>query len=112
MSQEQTNFKWISGVGVVAAFGLFTLSSNYPLKNIETMSVYPEYRYEASRFNCFENTVCNSSLFSSKAFGDIIVSENNNDFMQTHKKIHVNIKVQKIKKHVSSFDFEEEYEEI
>ncbi len=59
-----------------------------------------------------DNTMSNSSMLSRQAVGDIVSVEKKADFVQQHEKINVNLQITKITKHVSSFEFEEEYEEI
>lgn len=59
-----------------------------------------------------DNTVCNSSLLSRQAVGDIISVKKKANSVQRHEKINVNLQIIKISKHISNFDFEEEFEEI
>ncbi len=112
MPQEQMSFMKYSGVGVVAAFGLLTMSSTLPDISVTSMSIKPDYFYEASANVFGEGTVCNSSMLSEKAVGDIVSFDRVSEFMQIHDKINVNLQITRITKHVSCFDFEDEYEEI
>lgn len=112
MSQEQNGLKKIQGIGVVAAFGLLTMSSSTASNSFITMNISPAYNYETHNYINNDNTVCNSSMLSKQAIGDIISVEKKADFVQQHNKINVNLQITKITKHVSSFEFEEEYEEI
>lgn len=112
MSQEQNGIKRIQGIGVVAAFGLLTMSSSIASNSFITMNISPACNYEMHNYIYNGNTVCNSSMLSRQAVGDIISVEKKTDFVQQHKKINVNLEITKITKHVSSFEFEEEYEEI
>lgn len=112
MSQEQNGLKKIQGIGVVAAFGLLTMSSSTASNSFITMNISPAYYYETHNYINNDNTVCNSSMLSKQAIGDIISVEKKADFVQQHNKINVNLQITKITKHVSSFEFEEEYEEI
>lgn len=112
MSQEQIGLKRIPGIGVVAAFGLITMSSSISNQSFTTMNIQPDYYYEAHNYSLAENTVCNSSTLSRQAIGDIVSIGKKTDFVQQHEKINVNLQITKISKHTSNFDFEEEFEEI
>lgn len=57
-------------------------------------------------------TVCNSSVFSREKAGDIVSIEKRSYFVQQHETININLQITKLTKHVSSFEFEEKYEEI
>lgn len=102
----------IQGIGAVAAFGVLTMSSSIASNSFTTLNVNPAYYYEAHNYINNVNTVCNSSMLSKQAVGDIVSVEKKADFVQQHEKINVNLQITKITKHVSSFEFEEEYEEI
>ena len=112
MSQEQMGLKRIPGIGVVAAFGLLTMSSRIASQSLTTMNIRPDYYYEAHNYSLSDNTVCNSSLLSRQAVGDIFSVDKKADSIQQHEKINVNLQITKIAKHVSNFDFEEEFEAI
>ena len=112
MPQEQMGLKRIPGIGVVAAFGFITMSSSIASQSLTTMNIRPDYYYEAHNCSLPDNTVCNSSLLSRQAVGDIISVEKKADSVQQHEKINVNLQITKISKHISNFDFEEEFEEI
>ena len=112
MPHEQMSFMKISGFGVVAAFGLLTMSSNLSDASVTSMNIKPDYFYEALGYFNGEETVYNSSMLSKQAIGDIVSFDKVSEFVQRHDKISVNLQITKITKHVSSFDFEDEYEEI
>lgn len=112
MPQEQMSFMKISGFGVVAAFGLLTMSSNLSDASVTSMNIKPEYFCEAPGYFNGEETVYNSSMLFKQAIGDIVSLDRVSEFVQRHDKISVNLQITKITKHVSSFDFEDEYEEI
>ncbi len=112
MPHEQMSFMKISGVGVVAAFGLLTMSSNSSDASVTSMDIKPGYFYEAPGYFIGEETVYNSSMLSKHAIGDIVLLDKASEFVQKHDRISVNLQITKITKHVSSFDFEDEYEEI
>lgn len=112
MPHEQMSFMKISGLGVVAAFGLLTMSSNLSDASVTSMNIKPDYFYEAPGYFNGEETVYNSSMLSKQAIGDIVSFDRVSEFVQRHDKISVNLRITKITKHVSSFDFEDEYEEI
>lgn len=88
------------------------MSSSSVSNSVTTMNISPDYYYEAHNFINNDNTVCNSSMLSRKAVGDIVLAEKKADFVQEHERINVNLQITKLTKHVSSFEFEEEYEEI
>lgn len=112
MSQEQSGKKRMQGIGLVAAFGLLTMSSSIASNSFTTMNASPAYYYEAHDYINSDNDVCNSSMLSRQAVGDIVSIEKKTDFVQPHEKINVNLQITKLTKHISSFEFEEEYEEI
>lgn len=112
MPHEQMSFMKISGLGVVAAFGLLTMSSNLSAVSLTSMNIKPAYFYESLGFFNGEETVCNSSMLSKQAIGDIVSFDRVSGFVQRHERINVNLQITRITKHVSSFDFEDEYEEI
>ena len=111
MLQEQIGLKRIPSIGVVAAFGLVTMSSSIATQSLTTVNVQPDY-YEAHNYSSADTTICNSSLLFSKSVGDIISVDKKPDFVQQHEKINVNLHITKISKYESNFDFEEEFEEI
>lgn len=112
MPHEQNGLKKMSGIGVVAAFGLITMSSSITSQSLTTMDMKYGYYYEANNYLLTDNTICSSSELSKRAVGDIILNEKKMDFVSQRKKINVNLQVMKISKYVSNFDFEEEFEEI
>ena len=113
MLQEQVRLKQISNIGVVAAFGLITMSSGITNQSLTTMHATPGYYFEANNYSFDDSTkICNSSILSKQSVGDIISVDRKSDFVQQHGKINVNLQIKKILKHVSFIDLEEEYEEI
>ncbi len=112
MPHEQISIMKISGYGVVAAFGLLTMSSNLSDSSATSMNIKPDYFYEAPGFFNDEETVYNSSMLSKQSIGDIVSIDRGTEFMQKHDRISVNLQITKITKHVSNFDFEDVYEEI
>lgn len=112
MLQEQNGLNRIPGIGVVAAFGVITMSSSIASQSLTTMNIRPDYYCEAHSYSSTDNTVCNSSSLFRRAVGDIFSVERKADFVQQHEKINVNLQITKISKHIPSFAFEEEFEEI
>ena len=110
MLQKQMEIKRNSPIVFVAAFGLITMSSGV-MQSQTTVNVSP---YFLETYSCLfdNNTMCNSSMLSKQAIGDIVYQEKKSDFVQQHEKKKVCLKIVKIEKHVSDFDFEEVYEEI
>ena len=111
MPQEQGGIRKISGIGVIAAFGLLTMSSRMT-NSSSTTGTTDAYCYESHNYINNENTVSNSSLLSKQAVGDIVSLEKSVEFVQQHKTVNTKLQIVKITKHVSNFDFDEEYEEI
>lgn len=112
MSQEQIGIKRMSSIGVIAAFGVLTMSSSNASHSITTMNSGPDYYYESYNYVNNENNVCNSSMLLRHVVGDIVSVDNKTDFVQQHEKMKVELQITKITSHISSFEFEEEYEEI
>lgn len=102
------------GVGVITVLSLASMSQNP--KNSMTTCVPADYRYEAaSLFSDNIGDVCTSSELQNNVVGNIMLENENNstlDFVPKHKTENVKLNITDISKHVSRFDFEEEYEEI
>ena len=107
MPHEQTSFMKISGFGVVAMFGLLTMSSNLSDTSVTSMNIKPDF-YEAPGYFNGEETVYNSSMLSKQAIGDIVSFDRVSEFVQRHERISVNLQITRITKHVSSFEFADE----
>lgn len=112
MPQRQIGLKCLPSIGIVAAFGFITMSSSMVGFSPITTNIQPYYCCDVHKFSLADNTICNSSMLSKQAIGDFVSTEKKPDFVQQHEKIQVNLRVTKISKHVSNFDFEEEFEEI
>ena len=112
MRQEQNVLNKISGIGIVAVFGVMTMSSSIVNQSPTTINTKSAYYYENYNFFLKNNTICNSSMLSKQAVGDIVSADKQADFTHQHKKIGVKLHITKISKHVSNFNFEEEFEEI
>ena len=113
MQQNHNNIKSVSGFVVVAAFGLLTLSSSFADHSSSTAYITP-YTYIQNR-NALDKTemdICLSSALSNRAVGDIVKTEYEDGMIQQHKKLAVNLTIVKMERHISNFDFEEEFEEI
>ena len=110
MSQEQRGLKKMSGI--IDACGFLTMSSSIATPSFTTMQTVPAYYSEIFNFSLTDHAICNSSMLSKRALGDIVSMEKKTDFVQQHEKTKVNLQITKIKKHISNFEFEEEYEEI
>lgn len=100
-------------LGVIAAFGLLTVSSGMTGSSLTSTNLNAiPYYYEANSYFNGDSSICSSSSLAKQAVGDIISSDKKADFVQKHEKINVNLQITKISKHISNFEFEEEYEEI
>lgn len=111
MRKEQVEPRRKSSIVFMAAFGMITMSSNIN-SSFTTMNLQPSHYYEARNYLDSQDTVCHSSTLSKKVVGDIVSVGKSSDFIKHCEKIDVKLQITKITKYVSSFEFEEEYEEI
>lgn len=100
--------------GFMTALSILTISSGMFGNNSTTVSSSNPYYYEAvSAFNDIQGELCVSSVLVDKARGDMLANgEENTEFFKQHQRKNVKLKITKIRKHISNFDFEEEFEEI
>ena len=111
MMQEQLGVKRISGIGVVAAFGFMTMSSSIFPQSLTTVNNVPFF-YHENNMN-YQTDSMDATLLSGPSMADgNLLAEKSLDVVQNHKRLAVNLKITKLTKHVSNFDFDEEYEEI
>ncbi len=96
----------------VATCGLITMSSSISSQSFTAMDMGSDYYYKTYNYSFTDKNICNSSMLSKQAIGDIPSFEKKADFVKKHENINVNLQITKISKHVSHFDFEEEFEEI
>ena len=116
MLQEAYDKKKLSsigiGVGVVTFLSLASMSSNM-CNNSITMGTNGEYIYEGiSYVNDNEGDMCISSEMSNMFRGDVVKNSDIIDFVHRREKKIIEIHVTRVSKHISTFDFEDEYEEI
>lgn len=98
------------GVGVMTFLSMAAVSPD--IHSSMTSTLNNPYKYEGI-YLCSDDNLCTSSVLVEKAIGDVVCEKSiESDFVSTHEKYGVQIKVNQIKKHISTFDFEEEYEEI
>ncbi len=109
--QEAYNIRKI-GVGVITFISLATVGSN--VTGNVTSGMYNPYTYEAAcLINDNQGEVCMSSELSKRTVGDLILNESDfYDFSASRKVATVRLHITETIKHVSNFEFEEEYEEI
>lgn len=106
----------ISGIGVsvLTIFSIASLSSN-AISNSPTLNLSNNYYNEAiSLINDDRGDLCLSSDLSEHSMEDVLI-ENNEDEekgLLKHKRKAVKMQITGVKKYISKFDFEEEYEEI
>jgi len=113
MVQKQINSHLISNIGIFAAFGVLTMSSSFTATSNSTLNSSVSLFFESAYTYNNTGDLCSSLMQKSNQMGDILVASNlNEEFVQEHKKINVNLQITKINKHVSNFDFDDEYEEI
>ena len=106
MSQRQIGINKKSSISIVAVFGLLTMSSSVVSNSCANLNINKDYLSN-------ENNLCNSSILSKQVIGDIVsANEEKADYEVKHEKINVTLNIEKVTKHVSHFEFEEEYEEI
>jgi hypothetical protein len=114
MNQERISFHLISNIGIFATYGVLTMSSPSNVTDTSTLNLtissFSEFTYN---YNDNIYDLSTSLMKCENQIGDILIDDENNEvFLQEHKKININIQVAKIKKHISNFDFDDEYEEI
>ncbi len=115
MVQDTYNVKKVSGLGikVMTFLSIATISSNTFGESV-TLSSNKQYSYEAiSVFNDSKGELCTSSPMPEYFCGEIMAD--NDDFGKVNiqrEKRRVQLQITKIRKHVSHFEFEEEFEEI
>ena len=115
MAQTAYNIKKLSGIGlsVVTLLNIATISPNMYTNSL-TANTSAYYSYAAvPTYSDDQGELCISSMLADEVRGDVLLSNGNIDeYVPKHKKMNVKLKITKITKHVSKFDFEEEYEEI
>lgn len=102
------------GLSVLTVFSVASLSSNMAGGSI-TSNVFNPYFYESvSVINDESGALCLSSNLSNQVVGDILTERNSieENYLVKHEKRKVQLQITNIAKHVSKFDFEEDYEEI
>lgn len=112
MLREKGGIKKLTYVGIMSAFGVFTVSSCFLDATSNTITPKNEYYYSYPGIVLSNESVCTSSRLANRALGDFMLPDTIGDFVDTHEKISVSLKITKINKYVSNFDFDDEYEEI
>ena len=112
MITKNEGVKRITSIGLVATFGLITMSSAMGDNLLTTINSKPYNFLNVPGYVLTDEKVSNSSALSEKSVGDIVRSDTKMNFIQNHKKKSVKLEITKISKHKSFFEFEEEYEEI
>lgn len=109
-----TNIKKVGvGVGVFTFLSLASVSSS-ALSSSMTSSITSDFMYEAADIiNDSNGDVCISTNLSNQVVGDIISDKDEfEDLSVCYESKSIKMHITEVKKHVSKFDFEEEYEEI
>lgn len=112
MQLQSYGIKKISGlsVGVMTFLSIASVSSNV-LNSSVTAGINSPYVYEGlSLVNDNEGVMCISSFSSMNEL--MMRSSEVVDFYVSRHKKKVELQITKTRKHISKFDFEEEYEEI
>ena len=116
MLQEAYDKKRISGIGVGVGMVTFLSSASMSSElyaNSQTVGINSAYVYEGISFvNDKEGDMCISSLSSNMLRGDIVDNTEKLAFKQKRERKAVEIQVTHVSKHISRFDFEDEYEEM
>ncbi len=99
-------------VGFITVLSLASMPQG--VKGSMTSCVPVEYEYDSeSLFSDTIGEVCVSSELQNKTIGDIVIDNSvMSEFVQNHKANIFKLHITGVSKHVSKFDFEEEYEEI
>ena len=103
------------GLSVLTVASLASLSSSVVEGSFASNIMNPQYHYESISIISDESgALCLSSNLSERVSGDILLDKNDaeENYLVKHEKVKVQLQITDIKKHVSRFDFEEEYEEI
>jgi hypothetical protein len=113
MSLELNGLQILKNVGLVAAYGVLTFSSQSSSEfNGSSLNMPVPIIYEPLYTYIYDGNDLSSTLMKNgNQMGDII-DDNNKEFTTDGKKVNVTLKITKISKHISSFDFEDEYEEM
>ena len=110
--KSQFNARRLSNIGVLTAFGI-SMTAGVSGDMMTALIDVPRYSVVDYESMMAMNTIPLSSLeFKKQAIGDIVVQNDEMDCLLQHKKIPVKLKIESIIKHVSSFEFDEEFEEI
>ena len=98
--------------GLMVCFGLLTMSSTITYTNT-TMTNNPSAYYESTQYELEKEPENLLPFLFKPQTGDFFIDDNPEDCIPEHRKIRVKLNIQKIRKYVPSFDFEEdEYEEM
>lgn len=103
------------GIGVMTALGVvLSASTATPLLNGNfTSNLNRAFVYEGiSPFGDYGGELCVSSTLSEEVRGDVMASHKDVKRYENHEKISVQLQILQVRKHVSQFDFDEEYEEL
>ena len=102
------------GLSVLTVFSVASLSSNVVGGSITSNVTNPYFYESVSVINDESGGLCLSSNLSEQVVGDILADRNiiEENYWVKHEKRKVQLQITNITKHVSKFDFEEDYEEI
>lgn len=112
--QDTYNVKKVS-VGVITFLSLATVSTSSIHGTSSLTSGMPDtYSYDSAYvINDNQGEFCLSSSLSDQTTGDIILAPENNDLIPiSHNSMSAKLYIKEVQKHISNFDFEDEYEEI
>ena len=111
---ENALLRWQS-LGLLATFGICTLSSgtgnmvSYPDSYIFNPSFYESLFWGGSGSEDY----CISSNMILESAGNLFMNKETLDcYVQPHKKVEAVLNIYQIRKHVSTFEFEEDFEEL
>lgn len=103
-----------AGVGFITFMSLASVSHN-PANNSLTSSISNAFAYESAVdiFNDDQGDVCISTNLSNQTVGDIISDKDEIvDLPARYEKQSIKLHITEVRRHITEFDFEEEYEEI
>ena len=115
MQQSAYTIKNPIGIGVMTALSVVSLASNtaqFSHANL-TSSQNQTFVYESvSFFGDYGGELCASSQLSKEVRGDVMISQKDFKRYANHEKITAQLQILEVRKHISQFEFDEDYEEM
>ena len=113
MESKAYTLRRVSTIGAITFLSAATMSTNLPT-NTMTSSINNSFvTAGVASFNDIEENLYSSSSLVDAAIGDVVTRENTMDDVKiSHEQIDVKLKITEIRRHVSEFDINDDYEEI